>query len=580
MFYKTSNFLTLLSFCLITSSLYAQDPIGTEVINVVRPFTPTVKDAFKIKENPSLIDSLDVQKKDVQYSIFSVPVASTFTPAKGQATAVERKRPEKVYNNFATLGFGNYTSVLGEFYTNLEVSREDNVEIYFKHNSSQGGIKDVLLDDKFYNTLVDVNYNSRGRDMRYGFGAGIIHQLYNWYGLEPEFRTPEQVLLAEAAGVNHSFYGVALSGNLKMDDSPFRGGDVLLRYFGDSYSSSEINFVAKPEFLFDLGGQDVGVNINVDYLSGSFDRTFFDADTSIKYSQLNTGLHPFIRFQNEGFSINLGAQVVYGMDIENSEGNVFIYPKVAASFRVVDEFLSFYAGVDGGLDQNSYYDFTQENPYVSPTLFIAPTDRQYEGFAGIKGKFTPTVSYNLKGSYTNEINKALFVANQANPMTTNSNSEGYEFGNSFNITYDDVTTLEVFGELQAEVTSNVTMGVNASFFSYNTDRLEEAFNLPNLKATVFANAVFNEQFFGGLSLFYIGERKDLTSFNPMLTVEPIVRTIDGYVDANIHLGYNINPQLTVFMKGSNLLSDTYEKWLNTPVQSIQVLGGVTYKFDW
>jgi len=488
---------------------------------------------------------------------------------------VERKRPEKIFNNFATLGFGNYTSVLGEFYTNLEVNRDDNVEIYLKHNSSQGGIKDVLVDDKFYNTSVDVNYKSSGRDMTYGFGAGIIHQLYNWYGLSPEFTNPQQVLLAEDVGVGHSFYGLALSGNLKMDDAAFSGGDVMLRYFSDSYSSSELNFVAQPEFLFDLGGQDVGINLDVDYLSGSFDRTFTDADTSIKYSQLNAGLHPFIRFQNEDFSINLGAQVVYGMDMENSDGNVFIYPKVAASFRVVDEFLSFYAGVDGGLDQNTYYDFTQENPYVSPTLFIAPTDRQYEGFAGIKGKFTPTVSYNLKGSYTNEINKALFVAND---VIVTPDPEGYQFGNSFGITYDDVTTLEVFGELQAEVTSNVTMGVNASFFNYGTDRLEEAYNLPNLKATVFANAVFSEQFFGGLSLFYVGERNDRIRYalQPAFSNE----TLDGYVDANLHLGYNINPQLTVFLRGSNLLSDTYEKWLNTPVQGIQVLGGVTYKFDW
>lgn len=577
MFYKTSRFYILAALFVITSSVFAQDPIGTEVINVVRPYAPTVSDAFKIKESPSLIDSLDAQKKDVNYDIFSVPVASTFTPAKGEATAIERKRPEKIFSNFATLGFGNYTSVLGEFYTNLEVNRDENVEIYVKHNSSQGGIKDVLVDDKFYNTSADINYKSNGRYMSYGFGAGIIHQLYNWYGLSPDFSNPTQVMQAENAGVDHSFYGISVSGNMKMDDAAFSGGDVLLRYFSDSYSSSEINFLAKPEFLFDLGGQDVGINVDVDYLGGSFDRSYTSASTAINYSQLNAGLHPFIRFQNDDFSINLGAKVVYGMDIENSENNVFIYPKVAASFRVVDEFLSFYAGVDGGLDQNTYFDFSQENPYVSPTLFIAPTDRQYEGFAGIKGKFTPTVSYNLKASYKNEINKALFIAN---PLITNPNPEGYQFGNSFGITYDDVNTLEVFGELQADLTSNVTMGVNASFFNYSTEQLDEAYNLPNLKATVFANAVFNEQLFGGLSLFYVGERKDITNFDPFLPAEPIERTLDGYVDVNLHLGYNINPQLTVFLKGSNLLSDTYEKWLNTPVQGIQVLGGLTYKFDW
>ena len=237
-----------------------------------------------------------------------------------------------------------------------------------------------------------------------------------------------------------------------------------------------------------------------------------------------------------------------------------------------------YAGADGGLDQNSYYDFSQANPFVSPTLFVAPTDRQYEGFAGVKGKFTNTVSYNLKGSYTNEINKPFFLSNPL--INSIQNPEGYEFGNSFGVVYDEVTTLEVFGELQAEVTTNVTVGINASFFNYSLDALPEAFNLPELKATVFANAAFTEKIYGGLSLFYVGERKDQFSFDPLLPVQPVTQTLDGYVDVNLHAGYHINPQLTVFLKGSNLLSDNYEKWLNTPVQGIQVLGGATYKFDW
>lgn len=579
MFYKTSRFYLVMSLLFTATSLYAQDPIGTEVINVVRPYTPTVADAFKIKETPVSIDSLNMEKQQVQYSIFSVPVASTFVPAKGKATMLERKRPDKYYNNYVTLGFGNYTTALGELFATFEVDRDAEVSLFFKHNSSQGGIKEVQLDDHYFDTSLDLNYSGSTRDMIYNLGFGALHEIYNWYGLSPmanenDFRN------AVDAGVNHSYYGAAVKGSIKMEDSSFSGGEVMLRYFGDSYSSSEINFVAAPEFLFDLGGQDVGINVDIDYLSGKFDKSFAFPDTDIKYSFLNAGVHPYIRFQNKGFSINLGAQLVYGMDNENSESDISIYPKVDASFRVVDEFLSFYAGVDGGLDQNSYFNFTRQNPYVSPTLFIAPTDRQYEGFAGIQGKFTSTVSYNLKGSFKNEINKPLFVSNPLMSTVPADELQGYEFGNSFAVVYDDVTTLEIFGELQAEVSSGINIGVNASFYSYGVDRLDEAYNLPEFKATLFANAVINEQFFGGFGLFYVGERNDLESFDPFFPTEPLTKTLDAYVDINLHLGYNFNEQLTFFVKGSNLLSDNYEKWLNTPVQGIQVLGGATYKFNW
>tara|TARA_R110000850_G_scaffold150497_1_gene273255 strand:- start:166249 stop:167964 length:1716 start_codon:yes stop_codon:yes gene_type:complete len=571
MIFKPARFQIVLLVCFFTFFAHAQDDdIGTEVINVVRPYTPSVSDAFKIKETPSLSDSVTTQKKEVEYSIFSVPVASTFTPAKGKATTVERKRPEKVFDNYATLGFGNYTSVLGEFYSNFEISREDNVDVFFKHNSSQGGIEDVVLDDKFYNSSLDVNYTSRQRDMSYNLGVGLLHQLYNWYGIAPQnlFYADQ----AEETGVDHSYFGLAAKGNVTFDDMIFSEGDIMVRYFGDSYSSSEINARVQPKFVFDLGGQDVGLNVDVNYLNGSFDRSYSDPNIDIQHSYLNTGAHPYIRFQNEDFSINLGAKVVYGMDMENSESDFFIYPKVNASLKLVDEYVTVYAGADGDLLQNTYYDFTQENPFVSPTLLIAPTDMQYEGFGGIKGKFTNTISYNLRGSYKNEIAKPLFTSNPFLNPVFNPSPEGYQFGNSFGVTYDDVTTLEVFGEIQAEITTHVTLGVNASYFNYTNDMLPEAFNLPDLKASAFLNAAFSEKIFGGMSLFYVGERTDF--------FDTTVRTLDGYFDANIHVGYNINDQLTIFAKGSNLLSDNYEKWLNTPVQGIQALAGATYKFDW
>ena len=67
-----------------------EDNIGTETVTVVKPYSPTVSDAFKIKSSPSLNDSIMLQKKKINYSIFSVPVASTFTPAKGKASGVEK----------------------------------------------------------------------------------------------------------------------------------------------------------------------------------------------------------------------------------------------------------------------------------------------------------------------------------------------------------------------------------------------------------------------------------------------------------------------------------------------------------
>jgi len=92
---KTYKTIFLLTLGLGISQVYAQEKeekqdLGTEVVNVVKPYTPTISDAFKVKATPKLNDSVNTAKKKVTYSIFSVPVASTFTPAKGKAVAVKK----------------------------------------------------------------------------------------------------------------------------------------------------------------------------------------------------------------------------------------------------------------------------------------------------------------------------------------------------------------------------------------------------------------------------------------------------------------------------------------------------------
>jgi hypothetical protein len=44
----------LVAFQLVVSQ--KKETIGSEVVNVVKPYTPTISDAFKIKEMPNLDD--------------------------------------------------------------------------------------------------------------------------------------------------------------------------------------------------------------------------------------------------------------------------------------------------------------------------------------------------------------------------------------------------------------------------------------------------------------------------------------------------------------------------------------------
>ncbi|WP_335964692.1 TonB-dependent receptor [Galbibacter sp. PAP.153] len=582
---RKNLYITALLFISGSSVLWAQEKdknkekeeegIGTEVVNVVKPYTPTISDANKIQETPSLNDSITTTRKNIEYNIFSVPVASTFTPAKGKATGLKKAAKERLYNSYLSLGLGNYNTAMLDFYTSRDFSRDESLDIMLNHHSSQGGIDNVVLDDKFFNTSLEAYYRKRDRYMSWGLNGGFQHQIYNWYGL------PEGVYSDAVIGSideKQSYYTGFVGGNLEFEESYFTGGEVYYRRFWDAYSSGENRAVLKPKFQFPVGEELVNLDVAVDYVGGSFDRIYGNANTDINYSNLFAGVKPSIQILNDGLTLNLGASIVYNQDLENSDGDFFFYPNVDVSYDIVDEFVTAYGGVDGSLQQNSYYQFAQENPYVSPTLNIMPTDQQYNAFAGIKGRFLPNVGYNLKGSYIVENNKYIYKSNSIYTGQDSQivNNEGYAYGNSFGVVYDDVTTISVYGEVNADINRNFSLGANAEFIDYSTDNEEEAWNLPTIQGALFANYKYGK-WSAGAHLFYVGERHDRID-SPIL-LDPETVSLDGYFDINANIGYDITNQWSAFIKANNIANNQYSRLVFYPVQGFQILAGAAYKFD-
>ncbi|WP_046744970.1 TonB-dependent receptor [Kordia zhangzhouensis] len=548
--------------------------IGTEVVNVVKPYSPSVSDAFKIRQTPSLNDKETQQKKEIKYAIFSFPVASTFTPAKGKAEGLKKAKKEKLYNTYVSLGLGNYNTAALDFFTSRAISRDETFDIMLRHHSSQGDIDGVELDNNFFDTKLDLAYINRSRDMSWKAKAGYQHQIYNWYGLPENMLTPAQIGGISEQQTYHNFY---LGGDVEMENSFFNGGKLQYRRMFDAFSSGENRLILQPEFEVEIAGELINAMIDVDYVGGTFENNYAET-ASIDYSVLKAGISPSLVILRDDLTVNLGAGIYYALDAENSESDFFIYPRITAQYRLSGDDIIAYAGLEGDLKQNSYYDFVQENYFVSPTLGIAPTDQQYNGYLGIKGKLTSNVSYNARASYISEKNKPLFKVNTFNPSSNADN--GYTYGNSFNVVYDDINTISVFGEINVDITSNFKFGVKAEYFNFNTDNEEEAWNLPNIEASVFADYQITENWFAGANIFYIGERTDEVTFgNSLMSPSPTVVTLDGFFDINAHLGYRFNDRLSVFAKANNIASQNYQRWVNFPVQQFQIMAGATYKFD-
>lgn len=556
-----------------------EENIGSEVVNVVKPYTPTLSDVFKVPETPVLDDAGNAKKETIKYSIFSFPVASTFTPSKGKAEGVDKAKQAHLYDNYATLGFGNYGTLNAELFVNQQLNNNDYVGGMFRHLSSQGGIKGVELDDRFYDTSVDLTYGSNYKDMSWNIDLGYQNQIYNWYGLPEGFGNTlapsERADLLNGIDPQHSYNTFSLGSKISFKEGFFNEAAAKFSHFTDNFGSAENRFFIKPSLQFDVMEESVKTNIIVDYVGGSFEKNYMNNTQLLKYGYTNLGISPSFVMQQDDWTLNLGASVFYSIDNENSNNKFFVYPNINASYKVVGDLMIFYAGAEGSLEQNSYLDFVDGNSFLAPTLNIAPTDKQYDVFAGLKGKLANNVSYNIRGSYRNERNKALYKSNDYSEDITN---EDYAFGNSMQVVYDDMRTLSFSGDLKADFSDNVTFGVSGTFNSFTNDFQAEAWNLPTVKLN--SNIDFNitEKWYAGAAVFYVDERKDMKA-NTAVVVNYTSIKLDSYFDVNAHLGYKYSDRLTGFLRANNITNQAYQKWLNYPVQGFQIVVGANYKFD-
>lgn len=569
----------LLPILLLTVSVtFAQqerenDTIKTDVIDVVKPYTPSISDAFKVKETPNIDEQEELQKKEVKYNIFSFPVASTFKPAKGKPAPVDIEIPPQAFSNYASLGVGFYLNVLGELYVSHELNRDETVGGYLSHHSSQGGIQGRRLnEDGFSNTKFNLNYSRELRDLNWVISGGYQHQMYNWYGL------PDVVSngVANTIDPKHQYHNMHFGGDVNFTRSRISNVNAIFRRFSDDQGSAENRFTGEVTGIIPIRDNDIKTTLTLDYLGGTFDRQY-NLDQELKYGNFNVGISPTYQLIRDDLKVNLGVSLYYLNDSNRGENKFYVYPNIDASYRLSGETVIAFGGLQGDLINNSYYSLVEGNTFLSPTLNIAPTNQLVDAFVGLKGKLSSNLAYKLRVGYKIENDKALFTNNVYKNVTA---SQNYDYGNSFNVVYDDVNTLQLSGEIKVDFNRNFTLGLNANYYGYSSDNQAEAWNLPDFKGSLFLDYQITEKWFAGASLFYVGERKDQFAVeSSIVTLQPTIVTLDSYFDANVNVGYHLNDRISFYLKGNNLAGQDAPRWQNYPVQGLQFLGGMTYKFD-
>lgn len=549
-----------------------EDRLNGGTITVVKAYDPSVADAFKVKSVPQSNDTTKINKKAVTYSIFSVPVASTFTPAKGKLSRLKPRQRPNYYDNYARLGSGNYGNIIAEFAGNIEVDKDSDFGVFVNHNSSFGGINEVLLDDSYSDSALDLSYGHRSRNASFGITGGARYQRANLYGIYEPLNVQFAGQNPDDSDVNVSYLSYGLSGNVDFFDSVFKQLEVKIMGLSSSEDASEYRARVMPKLVFDVEDIEVGLGLEVDYLTGTFNtQGLRPAQTDYSYVSFN--VNPKINLYDDDYKLELGAMVNYLGDVEASEGELNFYADINASYRLLDDTVIAFTQILGGQDMNSLQQFADENVFLAPAIDIKPTNRVIDAQLGLKGKISNNLGYKIYGGYMKQNDRYFYTKDTGAVLIV---AEGATLGDAFYTQYGDLATTFFGGSLSVDVSSKFNLTASGKSMTYevtNGPNFENtASQLPDFTADITGAYKINDKLDVGTTVYFVGERD---VYRNGLGVE----SLDSFIDLNLDVNYKINSRLTAFLRGNNLTGGNYQYYLDYPVQDLQVLGGAVYKFD-
>jgi predicted glycosyltransferase len=132
---------------------------------------------------------------------------------------------------------------------------------------------------------------------------------------------------------------------------------------------------------------------------------------------LVTSLKPKISFYKGNSYLAIGSDFsfvnskIWDKNTPEAKTNNFRwFPFAEVLFEATEQY-KFYAGIDGGVQLNSYADLLQQNPYLVSDVVLKPTETKYHFYFGLKGDIDQELKYDVKAGFSDLKNAQFFRAN-------------------------------------------------------------------------------------------------------------------------------------------------------------------------
>ena len=161
--------LILFLFLLSISTSDAQkneSAIETEQILIVKSFTPSLSDAFKIKSDPPISESISNDKFELVYELKKIPVISTFEPNKATPLKLKQRILYDPFNTFFSGAFGNKNQLFFNISSLIEIDRSQRFGLNFYKDGFGNDLDNTILRSNQNYNEIGFNHNLRSNQYK------------------------------------------------------------------------------------------------------------------------------------------------------------------------------------------------------------------------------------------------------------------------------------------------------------------------------------------------------------------------------------------------------------------------------
>ncbi|WP_462280849.1 TonB-dependent receptor [Salinivirga cyanobacteriivorans] len=525
-------------------------------VDVVKPYEPAIKDAYKISKMPIIHDTATI---DVQfdYEIQPKPFQASFQPERIKPAKLKGEAPSLLERGYVLGGFGNYASPLFEARVHSLRSTNYQWNAYFQHESVNGKIKNQYGNKQF----AGYSRNQLGAYGQRMFPAAVAYANVDFLNRKTYYYG--RTLDVPAEDVQNTEYE-----KKDMAAQPLNRFAMQMGINSTHMDSSHLNYKLYARFRHTNGRGDAkedktDIGADLDYY---FNHQFIGTSGEIHYIQ-NQGMfdtleHIFVDFNpwlgafGRKWRIQAGVNTTY----DQKTTDYMFYPDVKLHYNIVSFIMVPYFEFTGNYKLNTFQDIIDENHFIDPSLYVKPTNQKQIISGGLRGNVSSRFGFNVNVTWKDIKDQYFYVDASADDHVQ-----------YFGVVYDNMRHLRMLAEVSWKKAEVFNVLVQASYNQYSLDTLKHAYYRPVYEINAHLRYNLKDKIVLTSDLFYKGERYAHDWQNGDQKMKDIF---------DIHVGgeYRYNHYLSGFVQFKNILAQKRYEWLNYRLLGFQFMVGASYRF--